>query len=108
MNLSFNNDIECFLAGFKKEGRSSPTGMYWNDFFVLLKEYKLHNEPDPPSPLILAASGESNASKYFRLSEQLRWSLDHGCLNEALSFLNKLSPDKWNMGSIKDWDKCNY
>ena len=63
----FDQVIETFLNQSKKEGRSSPAGMYWNDFFTFLKKFKQSSEPDPPVPLILAASCESDASKYSRL-----------------------------------------
>ena len=98
-------DIDNYLGIIKKEGMSSPAGMYWNDFFSLLKQYKVHNEPDPPVPLILAASGESDASKHFRLSEQLYWAADHNCLDKAFEFLKNLSSKKWNRGPLEDWNK---
>ncbi|HOO50073.1 MAG TPA: hypothetical protein PLK94_02175, partial [Alphaproteobacteria bacterium] len=96
--------IEFFLNEIKGEGKSSPAGMYWNDFFLFLKKHKSHNEPDPPVPLILAASGESDASKHFRLSEQLYWAADHNCLDEAIKFLKNISSEKWNKGALEDWN----
>lgn len=101
-------EIKSFLDEVKKDGRSSPSGMYWNDFFMLLKKYKQPSDPDPPVPLILAASGESDASKHHRLSKQLEWALEHGCLKEAIAFLNALSPDKWNSGTLENWNKDSY
>ena len=92
----------------KEDERSSPSGMYWNDFFIFLKEFKHPDEPDPPVPLILAASGESDASKHLRLSKQLHWALDHDCLDEAIDFLRNLSSDKWNLGPLDTWNKEYY
>ena len=82
--------------------------MYWNNFFIFLKTFKQTDEPDPPVPLILAASGESDASKHLRLSMQLQWALDHDCLNDAIEFLRNISSDKWHSGSLDNWDKENY
>ena len=79
--------------------------MYWNNFFILLKTFKQPGDLDPPVPLILAASGESDASKHLRLSKQLQWALDHDCLNEAIDFLRDLSFDKWNSGPLDTWNK---
>jgi len=103
-----NQEIESFLEKIKKQGRSSPAGMCWNDFFIFLKKFKQPDDTDPPVPLILAASGESDASKHFRLSNQLYWAFDHGCLDEALAFIKNLNPDKWNLGSIEEWNNSSY
>ena len=82
--------------------------MYWNDFYTFLKKFKQSSEPDPPVPLILAASCESDASKYSRLKKQLQWALDHNCLNEAIEFLNNISLENWNSGPLEQWDKTYY
>ena len=103
-----NQRISAFLEQIKAEGRSSPTGMHWNDFYGLLKSHKKQNGSDPPAPLILAASGESNASKHQRLSKQLEWALDHHCLDEALSFLTRLHSDQWSSGSLEKWNENSY
>lgn len=100
--------IEDFLYEIKEEGRSSPAGMYWNDFFKFLKSFENSKESNPPVPLILAASGESDTSKHQRLSKQLEWALEHHCLDEAIEFLNKLSRDQWNSGSLENWSKNSY
>jgi hypothetical protein len=97
-----------FLDEIKKDERSSPSGRYWNNFFIFIKTFKQPGEPDPPVPLILAASGESDASKHLRLSNQLQWALDHDCLNEAIDFLRTLSPDKWNSRPLDNWSKEYY
>lgn len=103
-----NQVIETFLKQLRKEGRSSPAGMYWNDFYTFLKKFKQSSEPDPPVPLILAASCESDASKYSRLKKQLQLALDHNCLNEAIEFLNNISLENWNSGPLEKWDKTYY
>jgi hypothetical protein len=99
--------IQTFLDDIRKDGKSSPTGKYWNDFYEFLKEAKNTGEPDPPKPLILAASGESDESKHNRLLQQLQWALDQSYLDEALNYLKRLSID-WNVGSLDDWNKSSY
>jgi hypothetical protein len=111
MNHTHDNsrqEIETFLNEMKVNERLSPSGMYWNDFFIFLKSFRQSGETDPPVPLILAASGESDALKYLRLSKQLQWALDYDCLNEAINFLRNISPDKWNSGTLDNWNKENY
>lgn len=100
--------IAAFLKRIKADERSSPSGMHWNDFFLFLREFKRSGEPDPPVPLILAASGESHASKHLRLQKQLEWASDHDCLEEAIDLLRNLSPDKWNSGHLDTWSKEYY
>jgi len=63
--------IAAFLDEIKKEGRSSAAGMYWNDFYKLLCRHGRNSDSNPPVPLILASSGESNATKHRRLETQL-------------------------------------
>lgn len=65
--------IEAFLGALKKEGRSSPVD--WSRFYLLLQSKKKSGQKDPPVPLILAACGESDASKHHRLLSQLDWAL---------------------------------
>ena len=103
-----NNTVEYILTSIKKEGISSPTGMYWNDYFLFLKKNKDHKDSDPSVPLILAASGESDASKHYRLSEQLYWAADYNCLDEAIEFLKNLSSEKGDSGSFEGWNKTGY
>ncbi len=88
-------NIKSFLDEIKKNGKSSPYGMHWNEFFKFLKNYKKQNETDPPLPLILAATGESKALKHHRLSMQLEWAEGHNCLDEAILFLKELQTEKW-------------
>lgn len=94
--------IKTFLTEIKNEGRSSPAGMHWDNFFNFLKKFKSPNEPDPPKPLILAASGESDTSIHNRLKRQLEWALEHHCLEEAIEFLKNISSENWNSGSIQN------
>jgi len=99
-----------FLTAIKSQGRSSPTGKYWADFHALLKRYSSAGEgKDPPVPMILAASGESDRSKHDCLARQLLWAIDHGCFAEAVSFLEGLTDDEqWNIGSADSWDQDYY
>jgi len=108
MPANLNNKIESYLESIKEEGRSSPAGMHWNDFFLFLKKFKKNDHTDPPVPLILAASGESDATKHRRLSHQLYWALDNGCVDEALSFLKNLDAAKWNSCTAESWYDSNY
>jgi hypothetical protein len=96
-----------FLADIKSKGRSSPAGKHWDEFFEFLRRHS-SGAGRPPVPLILAASGASNRTKHKRLSDQLRWAIDQGCLAEALAFLQGLSDDKWNTGSAEEWDRDSY
>ena len=103
-----NPKIESYLKTIKEDGRSSPVGMHWNDFFNFLRGLKKADHPDPPMPLILAASSESGATKHLRLSYQLYWALDNGCIDEALYFLENLEADKWNTCSGEKWHESSY
>lgn len=105
---NLDTGIESYLKAIKEEGRSSPAGMHWNIFFLFLKRFKKTNHSDPPVPLILAASGEPDAAKHLRLSHQLYWALDNGCINEALSFLKNLDSDKWNSCPAEKWYESNH
>ena len=59
-------------------------------------------------PLILAASGEADASKHCRLSKQLFWAHDNACLDEALAYLNGIPADEWSVGSPGQWHQEFY
>ena len=93
-------------------GYSSPTGSHWANFWSFLKKQKEASGEDPMRPLILAASGESDATKHRRLEEQLRWAADQACLAAALEFLKSLDntawnhcpEDQWATESYPDWD----
>src|SRR5688500_16645073 len=102
------NKIQDFLDEIKAQGKASPTGMYWNDFYLFLKRSKLTGEGNPPVPLILAASGESPASKQSRLEEQLSWALRNNCLDQAIEFLVNLEDHKWVTSPESRWNKDTY
>lgn len=78
--------IECFLVNLKAEGKSSPHD--WHQFhqFLFSKQLPVHTQP--PVPLILAASDESNATEHSLLGEQLQLASENSCLGEAIIFLN--------------------
>jgi hypothetical protein len=99
----------AFMEVLRQRGRSSPAGRYWHDFTVAIgQRAEPGDDSRPLPPLILAASGASNAAKFQRLSEQLEWAKRHGVLAEALRFLGALSDEQWNTGSIEDWDQSNW
>jgi hypothetical protein len=102
------NKIQDYLDEIKAQGKASPTGMYWNEFFLFLCKYKQAGDTDPPVPLILAASGESPASKHFRLSLQLDWALDHNILDQALNYLKQLENQEWVTSTPSRWNTENY
>ena len=100
--------VEEYLSDLKKAGRSSPDGIAWQQFFETLRKRKRSTGGDPPVPIILAASGESNAVKHRRLGAQLDWARENGCLDEALATLQSIPNDQWNIGSLTRWEKDNY
>jgi len=100
--------IEASLEALKEQGRSSPAGLHWQRFHKLLLAHRLQGQGEPPVPFILAAAGESDASKHRRLGDQLRWAEQNGCLAEALRFLAQLRPEDWNVGSLAAWHQDNY
>ena len=61
-----------------------------------------------PVPLILAASGESNAMKHGRLADQLRWAEEYGLLEQALRQLRAIPLDMWSHGSPDDWNRTSH
>jgi len=98
--------IVGFLDTLKSEGRSSPSD--WNRFYQFLGSKKLGNQKPPPMPLILAASGESAASKLRRLGEQLEWALANNCLDEAMRYLEQVPTEQWNSSSAENWERDSY
>lgn len=100
--------IEAYLASLQAEWRSSPAGLDWHRLVKLLDAHSSNPDDQPPPPFILAASGESNASKLHRLGEQLRWAAEHGCLDAALTFLDNVPLEKWNTGGPHRWNKSSY
>lgn len=59
-------------------------------------------------PLILAASGESEDSKHSRLSTQLEWALENGCLEEVIRYLEAIPVEKWNSRALDQWHRESY
>ena len=102
--------IEQFLNEIRLDGRSSPAGFHWHRFYEFLQSRKTESRGDPPVPLILAASGESNARKHECLAQQLEWASRHGILEEAIRFLHQIPVENWNRGALSTWhaDTYNY
>ena len=100
--------ISQFLSAIRTDGRSSPAGMHWHDFWIFLVAKGGPNETKPPVPLILAASAESNGSKHSRLAAQLEWARAHGCLDEAIGFLEQIPNGNWNTGTKEAWEQSSY
>lgn len=100
--------IEDFLKMIKADDRSSPQGARWHEFYEFLISKKRQGQKEPPVPLILAASGESAASKYSRLSDQLHWALQNDCLDEAIGYLQGIPREQWNISPIGRWNRDSY
>ncbi len=100
--------IAAYLAECRGLGRSSPAGSAWHNFWTRLSSAKPAGVSDPPVPLILAASSESNASKHWRLREQLEWAERNGLLDVALSWLAAIPAEQWNVGSLDRWHVDSY
>jgi len=106
---ALNARIERLLSTLKAEGRSSPDGIHWQQFFEFLKGKKQAvSKENPPVPLILAASGESNASKHRRLASQLAWAMENDCLEEAIHYLQNIPTSCWNSGPVNQWEQDSY
>lgn len=100
--------IDDFLKPIRAEGRSSPAGTYWHEFYEFLQARAKPGQTWPKAPLILAASGESNRAKHDRLRVQLEWANEAGCLEEAIGYLQGIPADRWNSGNLECWDKDSY
>ena len=98
--------IDQLLGVLQADGRSSPKD--WHRFHLFLKARKRAGQKDPPVPLILAASGESDASKYRRLTEQMQWAQEVGCLDGALQYLRDIPADEWNSCPLEQWNQESY
>ena len=98
---------EQFLLNLKKQGRSSPAGIHWASFCKLINsiaECRGEIKTEMPTPLILGGSVASNAYKQEWLGEQLPWAATHNCLDVAISHLERMDYDKWNVGSEEKWE----
>ena len=104
--MSLDPRIEEFLDALKADGRSSPKD--WHRFYLFLKAKKRTGHPDPPLPLILAASGESDATKYRRLSDQLHWANENECLDDVIHYLTDIPADGWNTCVQDRWHQESY
>ena len=82
--------------------------MAWHEFWTWLSAAGPVYADGPPVPLILAASGEPDATKHSRLRKQLVWADRHGLLDAALSRLAALPAECWNTGSPDSWDAHSY
>lgn len=99
--------INRFLEALKSNGMSSPSGMHWQEFYILIKSKK-QKRNDPPPPMILAASGETNDLKHERLADQLQWAVENGCLEEGMQFLANLPKEYWNVCPLEFWGRSGY
>lgn len=104
--IASNEKRDDFLAALKASCRSSPQD--WNGFHLFLMSKKLSGQKNPPVPLILAASCESNATKHDRLTAQLLWAEENRCLEEALQYLKAIPNEEWNSCSPGNWFQSNY
>jgi hypothetical protein len=92
------------LAELLERSHSSPRR--WHEFYRALCVHAANEDDLPPKPLILAGSACSNASKHKRLSEQLDWSIEHGCFEGAMQHLLSLTEEEdWNSGTPEHWEK---
>lgn len=99
---------EAWLERIKSQHRSSPEGYAWHQFWKWLGKAAVHGAGEPPTPFILAASGESASSKFRRLRDQLRWAHDHGILTDALRWLDARPLAEWNICSPDRWGESFY
>jgi hypothetical protein len=95
-----------YLATLRDEHRPAPWGIQWHEFFVFLESRGIGSRP--PVPLILGGSGASARTKLERLSQQLEWAEQNGCLEEALGYLGKIPLKDWNSCTPQNWDKEFY
>lgn len=103
--MSLINGVDAFLSEIKAEGRSSPAGKHWQDFWNWLEKQVPNQIEKPPVPLILAASGASDMTKHDRLREQLMFAEKYGFSLKAIELLASLPHDAWNHGAESNWQK---
>lgn len=101
--MSSRAEIDSVLAQLLARGCSAPAGRHWHAFHLWLEAHGRGRSNKPPVPLILAASGASNAMKHERLREQLEWALKASILTEALEQLRQVPLDGWNRGPLDKW-----
>lgn len=105
---STDDRIARFIEAQTNAGRSSPTGMHWQQFYESLLSRVAAGARKPSAPLILAASGESAASKSARLASQLKWAAENGCLEDAIRFLEGISHENWESCPAANWNRDSY
>lgn len=98
--------IDDFLRTLQVERRADPK--QWHQFWKFLSAKRMAGRPAPPVPLILAASGESPASKHARLASQLRWAEENNCAEEALHYLLSFPRGDWHVSSEAGWHSESY
>jgi len=101
--MSPSERIEKFLNTIKSEGKSSPSGRHWQDFWKWLDKHEPNRIEKPPVPLILAASSASDSTKHDRLREQLMFADRYGFSLEAIEWLTSLEDAFWNHSSEANW-----
>ena len=106
--MTDSEKIEQLLELLKSEGRSSPAGRSWAKFHAFLGKHESGQSDAPPMPLILAASGESDATKHSRPRDQLEWAATHGVLSAAIGWLDGLPVQEWNTSSPAQRGKTSY
>jgi hypothetical protein len=100
--------VDTFLSEIKSDRRSSPSGRHWNDFCKWLEKNVPNQIEKPPMPLILAASGASDATKHECLREQLLFAERHGFSIKAIKWLTTLPHGDWNHGSEGNWQQSFF
>ena len=99
-------ELTKYSEELKRRGMSSPSGMYWDRFWKLLKSKGGEDEADKLLvPLILGGSLASDAVKHERLVHQLEWAGCHGCLKKALEYLRRLHAPCWNQAPLNTWEE---
>ena len=96
--------ISAYLQEKRNAGLSSPAGMHWHKFYLMLEPHGIDGD-QPLAPLILAASIASDDEKHIRLEEQLQWAADHQCLKEAMNFLEQIPNQNWNSSPPDKWNQ---
>lgn len=68
----------------------------WNELYNLLPERRQVGAGwEPPLPLILMASYESDMSKMNRLQVHIEWAAAHDALHQVADYLRGLPEEEW-------------
>lgn len=100
--------LEEFIKSLRSEGRSSPGGFTWHEFWLELSKASRFPGDEPPMPMILGGSGASNDHKLAQLRAQLIWAEQHGRLADSIELLKAIPPERWNTGSDLNWYRDSY